>query len=278
MRRSGRSLSRAAIVVFAALVCLPALRAQPSLPPATPEAIEEFLRTAEIVGARQLGQGVTNPWRLTLQSGSYQHDAAFQSVEQRPDGVQQLGNRGEIQFADSYHFNIAAYRLARLVGLGDMIPPSIERSWRGRAGALTWWIDNAFDEKVRQEERRTPPSARSWQNQTYRMYVFGELVYDTDRNQTNILYTEAENDWKLWMIDFSRAFRPFSELRLPARLNRVERALLDEFRALNIDKVRAAMGHHMTAQELNALMARRDLIVAYVDKLVAERGASAVLY
>ena len=37
-----------------------------------------------------------------------------------------------------------------------------------------------------------------------RMRMFAELVYDTDRNHGNILY---DTDWKLWMIDFSRAFR-----------------------------------------------------------------------
>lgn len=277
MRRvSGVPAVGACVLIVASMLSLRGVQAQQA--PSTPEEIEQFLLTAEIVDARQLGQGTTNPWRLTLATGAYRHDAAFQAVEQRPDGVQQIGTRGEIAFADSYHFNIAAYRLARLVGLGDMVPPAVERSWRGRRGALTWWIDNAFDEKQRQEENRTPPNSRSWQHQTYRMYVFGELVYDTDRNQTNILYTEGNNDWKLWMIDFTRAFRPFSEIRLPARINRVDRALLERVRALNGEEVRTAMGNHLTGPEIAALMARRDLIVTFVDQLVAQRGASAVLY
>ena len=176
MRRVSGIPAGACMLVAASVV---SLVAQAQQGPSTPEDIERFLLTADVVEARQLGQGTTNPWRLTLANGAYRHDAAFQSVEQRPDGVQQVGARGEIAFADSYHFNIAAYRIARLVGLGDMVPPSVERSWRGRRGAFTWWIDNAFDEKQRQEERRPPPNSRSWQDQTYRMYVFGELVYDT---------------------------------------------------------------------------------------------------
>ncbi len=268
-----------AILIGASIVSQPGLAAQPRQgAPFTPEQIEQFLLTAEIVGARQLGQGVTNPWRLTLSDGSFRHDAAFQSVDVRRDGVQQVGTRGEIAFADSYHFNIAAYRLARLVGLGDMVPPTVERRWRGRPGALSWWIDDAFDEKQRQEANRQPPNTRSWQNQTYRMYLFGELAYDTDRNQTNILYTEADDDWRLWMIDFTRAFRPFSEIRLPERIARVDGALLERLRVLDPEDVRAVMGRHLTVQELNALMARRDLIVAYVDRLAAQRGAAAVLY
>ena len=86
-----------------------------------PEAIEQFLLTAEIVGARPIGRGVTNSWRLTLSDGTTTHDAAFQSVDRRKP-VARVGRRTELQFADSYHFNIAADRLARLLGLDDLVP------------------------------------------------------------------------------------------------------------------------------------------------------------
>ena len=113
-----------------------------------PEAIEQFLLTAEIVGARPIGRGVTNSWRLTLSDGTTTHDAAFQSIDRRKL-VARVGRRTELQFADSYHFNIAADRLARLLGLDDLVPVSVERSWQGRRGALTWWIDEAWDESER---------------------------------------------------------------------------------------------------------------------------------
>lgn len=263
-------------IVSGLVLALPAVHAQQG--PATPEEVEHFLLNAEIVDARQIGQGVTNPWRLTLADGAYRHDAAFQSVDRRTTGVQRVGGRTEMNFADSYHFNIAAYRLARLLGLGDIVPPTVERFWRGRRGALSWWIDDAFDEKQRIEENRPPPKVASWIDQTYRMYLFGELVYDTDRNQTNILYTLAPGDWKLWMIDFTRAFRPFSEIRLPQRLYRVNRAVIEQMRALKADEVREAMGRHLTPAEFGSLMSRRDHIIAFVDKLVAEKGEAAVLY
>jgi hypothetical protein len=38
----------------------------------------------------------------------------------------------------------------------------------------------------------------------YRIRVFDELVYDTDPNLTNVL---IGTDWKLYRIDFTRAFR-----------------------------------------------------------------------
>ena len=38
----------------------------------------------------------------------------------------------------------------------------------------------------------------------YKVRVFDVLVYDTDANLTNVLIGE---DWKIWRVDFTRAFR-----------------------------------------------------------------------
>jgi predicted Ser/Thr protein kinase len=105
--------------------------------------------------------------------------------------------------------------------------------------------------------------------------VFAELVYDTDRNQGNILITE---DWKMWMIDFTRAFRLDRELQEPKNLTRCERKLLEKLRQLNGDELLEKTKPHLGKSEVKAVMARRDKIVAYFDKAVAERGEAAVLY
>ena len=234
-----------------------------------PHDIEQFLRTAEIVHARPIGKGVTNPWRLTLSDGRITHDAAFQSVEIRKR-VARVGGKHELRFADSYHFNIAAYRLARLVGLEDMVPASVERRWNGRIGALTWWIDAARDESDRKALRLRPPDVQAWSAQLYRMVVFSALVYDTDRNDTNLLYTE---NWRLWMIDFTRAFRIWHELQRPDSLVSNEPLLLERLVALDKRSLTAAMGEHLSSAEINAVLARRDRIVERF-RTVAARGAS----
>ena len=41
------------------------------------------------------------------------------------------------------------------------------------------------------------------------MYVFDELIQNRDRNPGNSLWT---TDWKLWLIDHTRAFRPDVEI------------------------------------------------------------------
>jgi len=40
----------------------------------------------------------------------------------------------ELNFVDSYHYNIAAYELAKLVGMSDVIPVYVERQWNGKKG------------------------------------------------------------------------------------------------------------------------------------------------
>ena len=80
------------------------------------------------------------------------------------------------------------------------------------------------------------------------------------------------------MIDFTRAFRLWPELKYPADLSQIDRTLLARLRALDADQVRAATAHCVSPFEASALMKRRDALVAHFDQLVKEKGAGAVLY
>jgi hypothetical protein len=235
----------------------------------------EFLRTAKVVRSRGLSSGVTSPFRLTLSDGVVTHDAAFQSVDERRSRAD-FGARGvEFNFADSHHFNLAAYEIAGMLGLDGMMPVTVHRSWNGRQGTVTWWIDDAFDERTRLKDKRSAPNTILWSHQMHRMRVFAALVGDSDRNLGNILIT---NDWKLWMIDFTRAFRLWRDLKYPADLSQVDRSLLARLRALDAEVVRAATAHCLTPFEAQAVMFRRDALVAHFEQLVREKGAGAVLY
>ena len=235
----------------------------------------EFLRTGKVVRSRQLSSGVTSPYRLTLDAGGVVHDAAFQSIDERRTQAD-FGAKGvELNFTDSHHFNLAAFTMAGLVGLDGMMPVTVHRTWNGREGTITWWIDDAFEERTRLKEKRQPPNALAWSHQMHKMRVFGALVGDSDRNLGNVLIT---GDWKLWMIDFTRAFRLWPDLKYPADLSQIDRTLLARLRALDADQVRAATAHCVSPFEVSALMKRRDALVTHFDQLVKEKGAGAVLY
>ena len=239
-----------------------------------------FLRTAKVVAKRPIGKGITGALRVTLNDGVRTHDAAFQSVAEEKVGTQvsrNLRQPGEARFVDHYRYNIAAWRLSGLLGLAHMMPPTIERRIDGKNGALSWWMDDVLmDEQEREAKGAQPPSgAVGFARQRQSMWVFAELVRDTDRNKGNVVYTK---DWRVIMLDFTRAFRLQKELKDIAALNGCARDLLARLRALSEPAVKGAVEHHLTGAEITAVMARRDLLMAHFERLIAERGEAAVLY
>ena len=107
------------------------------------------------------------------------------------------------------------------------------------------------------------------------LWVFTNLVYDKDRNATNMLIGP---NWEIYMIDFSRAFRLHKELERPEKLVRCSRPVLEKLRQLDPDEVKRVLKSYLNKSELQALMARRDKIVARFDELIKEKGEDAVLF
>jgi hypothetical protein len=236
--------------------------------------IEQFLLTAPVVASKQSKKGITLPFRLTLSDGKRTHDASFQSIDEHKL-EQKLSSGTEFNFVDSYKYNIAAYRLAELLGMDDIVPVSVERKWQGRLGSMTWWLPAQMDEGERRQKHVSPPDPDAWNKQMHKIRVFDQLVYDTDPNMTNVLITA---DWKLWRIDFSRAFRLHGRLQEPRDLVRCDRRLFAKLKALDGNELAAKTQGFLTKLELKAVLTRRDEIVTHFQKLIAEKGEDAVLY
>jgi hypothetical protein len=107
------------------------------------------------------------------------------------------------------------------------------------------------------------------------MRVFSELVYDTDRNLGNVLIGK---DWKLYMIDFTRAFRLYKDIKEPKNLTRCSRAVLEKLRTLDAAELKERTKGLLNKPEVEGVMARRDKIVAHFEKLVSQKGEAAVLF
>jgi hypothetical protein len=85
-------------------------------------------------------------------------------------------------------------------------------------------------------------------------------------------------DWKMWLIDHTRAFRTGDDLLKPAVLERVERSLFQNMRGLTAEGLEKAMDRSLADFEIEALLKRRDRIVKLFEARIAERGEAAVLY
>jgi hypothetical protein len=152
---------------------------------------------------------------------------------------------------------------------------SVERSIDGKPSAITWWVDDvAMDEQARLKAKRNAPDQARFRRQIATMRVFDELIQNKDRNQGNILWTK---DWNMWMIDHTRAFRLRTELLNPEKLERCERTLYTNLRALTTESVTTAVGKSLTREEIASLLARRDAIVKVLEKRIAQLGENAVL-
>ena len=241
----------------------------------TREQIKHFLLTAKIVGGKQSNKGITQPWRLTLSDGILTHDASFQAVDEHKTNMTMAGGRVEMNFVDSYKYNIAAYALAELVGLDDMLPVYVERSWHGNAGSLSWWLPVKMDEADRIKQNIAPPDPDAWNNQMYKVRVFDQLVYDDDPNLTNVLIGQ---DFKIWRVDFSRAFRPYNDLRNSKDLVRCDRSLFEKLKALDANELATKTKGYLSKAEVKAVMARRDKIVTQFQKMFSGKGVKEVLY
>jgi hypothetical protein len=239
---------------------------------------EDYLATAEFTGSTQIkgSQAVTSPWELTLKKGDIVRNALWK----HPEGL--MGG-----FIEGWQYEIAAYRLDKYLGLG-MVPPTIERRFREDRGSLQLWIPDCMLLKEKMARKKSVPTNRllAWNRAVYLQRAWDNLVANIDRHSGQILITP---DWHMILIDHSRAFRSskkydthllFTETSRdgPKAMNALPRTFVDKLKSLTFEGVREAVGPYLSDAEIMAIMDRRDLILAEIDKLIKTNGEAQVLY
>ena len=244
---------------------------------------EEFLKTADIIKYERIGEGVTKPWKLYLKKGDIEKKAAWKNVDRDLGG----GAR------DSWKYEIAAYRLDKLIGL-NMVPPAVERDFRGKKGALSLWADSQYNAlEIMDQGIKIPESAgKQYDDMKYIARLWHCLIANDDPTQQNTLYTE---DWRTILIDHSRAFRSNKEYtqRLVVGINgikknqadgrpflfrRVPRVLLNKIKALGFADIKQAVGPYLTDKEIDSIIARKTLILDEIAEMIKQNGEDKVLY
>lgn len=264
-----------------------ALAPGPALAQFLPEEIarrgadEEFLRTAEIVRSEPIGEGVTKPMKLYLQKGGVERKAAWKNPHGEMHG-----------FLEGWQYEIAAYRLDKLIGL-NMVPPAVEREFEGKPGALVLWAENKYSLlKIVEDGIRIPDEAVDHtEKMKYLARAWDSLIANEDRTQQNILYTE---DWRMILFDHSRAFRSegqfakqlmfgvngikVSSQGTPYLFRRLPRWFVERLKALTFDEINAAVGDTLKKKEIQAILARRDLLLQEIGAMVEKWGEASVIY
>ena len=86
----------------------------------------------------------------------------------------------------------------------NLIPPTVEREFKGKPGSLQFWVESQFSELTVFEQKIGIPRSKfcNKENMKCLMRAFDSLIGNDDRTQQNILYTK---DWRLILIDHSRS-------------------------------------------------------------------------
>jgi hypothetical protein len=222
--------------------------------------IEHFLKKAKVTAHKKIGTGVTNPEKVTLELDGAVRHAVFKKIDEK---------------FDNWRNEVAAYELDKLLGLG-LVPPTVERTLENRRGSLQMWIENAMTEDDRKKRKREPPHVPRWNNQLHCVRLFHQLVYNTDfRNIRNVL---ADAQFRVFAVDNSRGFRVQTELLAPEDLQCFSRTALEKLKALDLPLLEEKLGAWVSKMQLEGLLARRDAILAIVEKRCKLKGEGAVLF
>ena len=241
------------------------------------EAVERFLAEARVTRIEPIGMGITDPEKATLELDGVTHFAVFKDIDDEPNPGGTPVDGGFIaSLQDSYRLEIAAYVVDRIIGLG-MVPATIKRRIRGYDGSLQWWVESKMTETERINQGIKLPDPMAWNQEVFKLRLFDKLIYNIDRNFDNLLITE---DFKIRLIDHSRSFQNFSELRNPEQLIMFSRSLLKGLERLEYEDLKQRLGepNYLLDGQIRALLERRDLLLALAEQRVAALGEEAVLY
>jgi len=229
---------------------------------------EQYLKKARIEG----------DWKPSGTRG----DSYFVNLDDR--GIKK---RGFLKFSnnirpkvptDSYIYGLAGYELDKLLDL-NIYPPVVERTVNGRKASLQILVNRYLDEGERRLKDITPPDPEDYFDALEEIKIFEYLVYDTalclQTDLQDVLITE---EWKVWRVDLSEAFRPSPEIIEGCEITRCSRKLYQNMQKIEEKKIRSKLKKYLNEDEISALLKRKNIIIETIKNLIKEKGEEAVLY
>jgi hypothetical protein len=237
---------------------------------------EEFLESAEIVKSKKIGDGVTEPFRLYLRKGDVEKCGCWKNV------------KGMLRdFLEGWQYEIAAYEMDKLIGL-NMVPPTVERKFKGLTGSCQLWIDHEhnLESLVKKKVKMPAQAVANLARMKYVARVFDSLIANEDRHQRNVIFDDT---WRMILIDHSRSFR--CKMKFATRLcfgkkglfgnkpfRQLPRTLVENISALTYETIEQATEPYLTNMEIEGILHRKKLILAEIDEMIKEKGEDQVLY
>ncbi len=238
--------------------------------------IQEMMRSARVLSQKKVERGIAEVEKLVLEHETIQFHATFRSVDvtarkSAPRGIE----RPRKKYRDAAIFEKAAYELSELLGI-DRVPPVVERSIDGQNGTVQIWMEGIRPEDVLiQGNQLRPPDVVRWMQQKQIMYVFDNLIANSDRNQGNLL---IDRSWNIWFIDHTRAFKRSSTLIYRDKLTQCERQLWKSLREIDEETLRQRLDGLLESQEISKLLTRRRTLIRHIQSLIRKNGEEAVLF
>lgn len=238
------------------------------------ETILEALRTASVVEQKLMSRGVAQNIKLLLEYEGVRFQAVLRLIDVTEK--EETGSfRMVVKYRDSYIFETAAYELNELLGIGR-IPPTVERRVGEHKGSVQIWMEGtAPEDMLLEQDRLHPPDRGYWWRQKNIMWIFDAFIANTDRNQGNLL---IDDDWNLWFIDHTRAFRETSILFNVNEIKTCERGLWAALQNTDEDAIREVLEPYLTSKEISNLFLRRKKLIKHIAKRIKKKGEDTVLY
>jgi hypothetical protein len=225
--------------------------------------LEDILRTGEVVAIKDMGVGANKPLKVTLRKQGRTADAVWKPIKRGP--------REEAW--ESYQAEVAAYELDKMLGL-RMVPPTVEREIHGLKGSLQLWLAGS---RSFQDARAEAPGGVAWDRTMSRMKTFDNLISNSARSDKDFM---VDSEWNVLLIDHSQAFLSTNELNArPDQIPTIfDKALMERLRSLQSDILQMRFGRLLLDPQVRAILGRRDALLTWMEKLIAEKGESAVLF
>ena len=208
--------------------------------------LAEFLARSPVIAARELGKGSTRPLLVVLEKEGEVRRGVFKTVE----GA-----------SDRYQHEVAAYQLDRALGLG-MVPVTVLRTLDGQTGSLQAWVDGALDLEAAEGYNLQFFDSEGKASQLALARVFDALIGNAGRKPADILGLVRRE--QVMLIDHSKAFS--SSRELPVTLDgqlTIPSRLAAALEGLNRAALVARLGKLISGEQIDALLARRDRILAH---------------